>query len=82
MDSLKEKQYLAILKSNEYKALLSDMCERIAVKSKTAPNEAVIESYFDCELFSLFRQVFAPLGFEYNPTKEAAISTERHVVKG
>lgn len=82
IDSLKMKQYAAIVKSDEYKALLSNMCEKIVTKSKSAPNEATIESYFDCELFAFFRDVFSPLGFEYNPTKESAISTQRHVTKG
>ena len=80
--SLKQKQYMAIVKSQEYKTLLVDMCRRISQKAKIAPNEATIESYFDCELFTFFRDVFEPLGFEYNPTKEAAISTRRHITKG
>ena len=58
------------------------MCKKIVTKSKSAPNEATIESYFDCELFSFFRSVFEPLGFEYNPVKEAAVSTKRHITKG
>ena len=80
--SLQKKQYIAIIKSEEYKALLKDMCKRIVQKSVNAPNEATIESFFDCELFAFFRQIFVPLGFEYNPVKEAAISTKRHVTKG
>lgn len=82
MNVLKQKQYIAIVNSKEYKALLKDMCRRISNKAKTAPNEATIESYFDCELFAFFRDVFEPLGFEYNPVKEAAVSTKRHVTKG
>lgn len=78
MNVLKQKQYIAIVNSKEYKALLKDMCRRISNKAKTAPNEAAIESYFDCELFAFFRDVFEPLGFEYNPVKEAAVSTKRH----
>lgn len=80
--SLKQKQYTAIVKSNEYRTLLTGMCHRISRKAKIAPNEATIESYFDCELFAFFRDVFEPLGFEYNPTKEASVSTRRHVTKG
>lgn len=82
IDVLKRKQYIAIVNSEEYKTLLKEMCRRIWNKAKTAPNEATIESYFDCELFAFFRDVFEPLGFEYNPTKEAAVSTKRHVTKG
>lgn len=82
IDILKQKQYIAIINSSEYKSLLKDMCSRISIKAKTAPNEATIESYFDCEFFAFFRDVFQPLGFEYNPTKEASISTKRHITKG
>ncbi|MEE1126403.1 MAG: N-6 DNA methylase [Acutalibacteraceae bacterium] len=82
IDILKQKQYIAIVNSKEYKALLKDMSQRISNKAKTAPNEATIESYFDCELFAFFRDIFKPLGFEYNPVKEASVSTKRHVTKG
>lgn len=82
IDILKQKQYTAIVNSKEYKFLLKEMCRRISKKAKIAPNEATIESYFDCELFAFFRDVFEPLGFEYNPTKEASVSTKRHVTKG
>ena len=82
IDILKQKQYIAIVNSKEYKTLLKDMCSRISSKAKTAPNEATIENYFDCELFAFFRDVFEPLGFKYNPIKEASISTKRHITKG
>lgn len=82
LSALKEKQYTAIVHSTEYNTLLSEMCKRIVNKSKSAPNEATIENYFDCELFAFFRQVFVPLGFVYNPVKEAAVSTSRHITKG
>ena len=82
IESLKQKQYSAIVKSKEYKSLLADMCRRISKKANIAPNEATIESYFDCEFFAFFREIFEPLGFEYNPTKEASICTRRHITKG
>lgn len=82
IDILKEKQYIAIINSKEYKMLLEDMCNRISQKARTALNEATIESYFECELFAFFHNIFGPLGFEYNPVKEAPISTTRHVTKG
>lgn len=82
IDILKEKQYIAIINSKEYKILLEDMCNRISQKARTALNEATIESYFECELFAFFHNIFGPLGFEYNPVKEAPISTTRHVTKG
>ena len=81
-DVLKQKQYIAIVNSKEYKLLLNEMCHRISNKAKMAPNEATIENYFDCELFSFFRDIFEPLGFEYNPVKEATIATKRHITKG
>lgn len=82
LNSLKKKQYNSIIHSSEYKTLLKDMCKRIINKSKTAPNEATIENYFDCEFFSFFRDVFEPLGFKYNPIKEQPVSTKRHITKG
>lgn len=82
MDALKEKQYTAIIRSNEYKQLLKDVAKRIVKKSLSAENEATIENYFDCELFALFKDIFMPLGFSYEPTKEAPINTRIHVKKG
>lgn len=82
IDNLKQKQYNAIIHSKEYQTLLNEMGRRIVNKSTSAPNEATVENYFDCELFAFFREVFSPLGFEYCPTKEASISTQRHVTKG
>ena len=82
IEALKKKQYIAIIHSKEYKNLLKDMSRRISDKAQRAPNEATIENYFDCELFALFRTLFEPLGFEYAPVKECAVSTKRHVTKG
>ncbi len=82
LQSLKQKQYNAIIHSVEYKTLLDELSKRIIAKSKIAPNEATIENYFDCELFAFFRDVFVPLGFEYNPVKEVAVATKRHITKG
>ena len=82
LKSLNKKQYIAIIKSQEYKQLLTQMSKRIIQYSKTAPNEATIESFFDSELFMIFRNIFEPIGFTYNPIKEKAISTERHITKG
>ncbi len=42
IDILKQKQYIAIINSSEYKSLLKDMCSRISNKAKIAPNEATI----------------------------------------
>lgn len=82
IDKLKQQQYNAIIRSKEYKELLKEMSKRIINLSTSAPNEATIENYFDCELFAFFREVFSPLGFEYNPKKEASIATKRHITKG
>jgi hypothetical protein len=79
---LKEKQFIAIIKSAEYKQLLSQMCLRIVKSSKNAPNEATVEFYFESELFSFFRNVFGHIGFSYSPIKEKVIATERHTAKG
>lgn len=76
------KQYIAIINSTEYKEQLSEMAKRIVKASESAPNEATIESNFDCELFAFFRDKFHSLGFDYNPVKEKAIATTRNVLKG
>ena len=76
------RQYISIINSSEYKQQLTDMAKRIVKLSETAPNEATIESNFDCELFAFFRENFNSLGFEYNPIKEKAVSTKRNILKG
>lgn len=76
------KQFVSIINSVEYKEQLSEMAKRIVKLSETAPNEATIESNFDCELFAFFRNRFNSLGFEYNPIKEKAVETTRNVLKG
>jgi len=78
----KMKQYFSIINSAEYREQLSEMAQRIVKLSETAPNEATIESNFDCELFAFFRDKFNSLGFEYNPIKEKAVKTARNVLKG
>ena len=75
-------EFIRIVKSDEYLEELDKMAERIREASAKAPNEATIESKFDCELFAFFKTHFEPLGFEYNPTKEKALNTQRHVSKG
>lgn len=74
--------YVSIVKSKEYRQRLVEMANSIKNLSKTAPNEATIESRFDCELFAFFKEIFEPLGFIYNPIKEQAINTLRHISKG
>lgn len=74
--------YLEIIKSKQYKDELNAMAGRIVLNSKKAPNEATIESNFDCELFAFFRQQFSKFGFEYNPIKEKPVDTVRTVLKG
>ncbi len=74
--------YIPIIKSKEYRNALIEMAKRITMAAKKAPNEATIESRFDCELFAFFREQFEPFGFEYNPIKEKSIATCRHIAKG
>lgn len=78
----RKKQFVNIINSTEYKNELSEMAKRIINRSKNAPNEATIESNFDCELFAFFRNTFNSLGFEYNPIKEKAVNTKRNILKG
>ncbi len=82
LEKLRNKQYIAILNSDEYKFLLTSIAQRITLQAKRAVNEATIENYFDCELFAFFKDVFEPLGYEYHPEKESQISTKRHISKG
>lgn len=81
MNCDKTHKYKEVLNSNDYKLALSEMAKRIVNKSRKAPNEATIESYFDSELFCFFREKFRLYGFEYNPIKEKTIVT-RHTLKG
>lgn len=77
-----QSKYVKILRSFEYKSALDRMATTIVNSSKIASNEATIESKFDRELFSFFREHFAILGFEFNPIKEKAIDTDRTIIKG
>ena len=78
----RKSRYLKIIKDPEYGRSLEEMAQRIVRNSRVAPNEASVESYFDCELFHFFRTQFGELGFEYNPTKEKSYQTSRHILKG
>ena len=80
MEAKNRHKYQEILNATDYKLALSAMAKRIVEKSKNAPNEATIESYFDSELFSFFRENFGLYGFEYNPIKEKTV--RRHTLKG
>ena len=74
-------KYQDLLNSIDYKQALSAMANRIVSKSKVAPNEATIESYFDSELFCFFKEKLGLYGFDYNPIKEKKIAI-RHTLKG
>ncbi len=73
-------RYLEIINSTDYKNALLSMAEQIKRSSLLAPNEATVESYFERELFSFFRERFGLLGFEYNPVKEQ--NAARHTLMG
>lgn len=81
-DSLIKKKINDMLCSDSYKNSLIELAKRVIAHSKCAPNEATIESNFDCELFSFFREHFGKFGFSYNPIKEASLKTRRHISKG
>ena len=82
MKKSKLDEFIKIVKSDEYVNELDKMAESIRDASAKAPNEATIESRFDCELFAFFKNHFEPLGFEYNPTKEKVLNTQRHISRG
>jgi hypothetical protein len=71
-------EYIEFAKSKEYMQELQNIAEKLKVEALKAP----IESRFDCELFAFFRKHFEQYGFEYNPQKEYAVKTTRHVAKG
>lgn len=50
--------YVSIVNSEEYQQRLFEMANSIKNFSKIAPNEATIESRFDCELFAFFKEMF------------------------
>ena len=56
MQENRMRQYISIINSPEYREQLTEMAKRIVKLSETAPNEATIESNFDCELFAFFRE--------------------------
>jgi len=74
--------YDRVLRSPIYREKLSQLANSIVSYSKTAVNEANVEYHFERELDSFFKEFFEPLGFKYNPTKEAPIKTPRHITKG
>ena len=76
---LKSKQVEFLRKSSEYLDALKDLCKDISEGSKSANNEASIESVFEIELFSFIKEVF---DLKYYPEKEKSINTERHISKG
>ena len=73
--------YVDIVNSYDYKSSLDNMSKRIVNNSLSAPNEATVESYFEAELFSFFRERFGLLGFEYRPIKEKK-TARRHTLRG
>ena len=79
MINIKER-FQNIINSTDYKIAIASMSDRISNKSQVAPNEATVESYFEQELFSFFREKFGTLGFDYNPIKEK--NAARHTLRG
>ncbi|MDR7208412.1 Eco57I restriction-modification methylase domain-containing protein [Flavobacterium piscis] len=78
-DKLRLQQFEFIIKTDDYKAELSDLSNEISNASKKAENEASIVTIFELELFSFIKDV---LGLKYYPEKEKSINTERHISKG
>ncbi len=82
LNSIKNKQLIGILNSNEYYQLLKIMCNEIISKARIAPNEATIENNFDTNIAILFNRLFEQLGLAYSPIKEDAVNTKRALSKG
>lgn len=78
VDKLKEKLIQTALDSPEFRGLLKETVSNIVNYSKSATNEASVESCFDRELYSLLKSIGIKLQLE----KQIAVDTRRHIGRG
>lgn len=76
--SLKKKLVSQAIQDPLFKRSLQDAAQDIVIASKSAPNEATIESSFELSLYAVMRDI----GLSFNPQKEIPIKTRRHTARG
>ena len=76
---LEQKQIEFVLKSEEYKEMLNEVCFNIVNYCKTATNESSVVSVFERELYGFIEKT---LKIKRNPEKEKPVNTVRHELKG
>jgi hypothetical protein len=78
VEKLREKLIQTALDSPEFRELLKETVSTIVNYSRSAINEASVESSFDRELYSLLKNIGINLQLE----KQIAVDTRRHIGKG
>lgn len=76
--SLKEKLVSQAIQDPLFSAALEDAAKEIVEESKTAPNEATVESAFERILYAVLKEI----GLSFKPKKEMPIKTRRHTARG
>lgn len=76
--SLKKKLVSQAIQDPLFKNALQDAARDIVNASKSAPNEATVESSFELSLYAVMRDI----GLSFNPQKEIPIKTRRHTARG
>jgi hypothetical protein len=77
--SLEESTREHVLAHSQFKQELEALAKDIRRIAKNAPNEATIATNFELKLYG---QMKSRLHVEFEPTKEEAINTKRHIKKG
>lgn len=77
--SLEEGTREYVLSHSQFKQELDDLAKEIRRIAKNAPNEATIATNFELKLYG---QMKSRLHVEFEPIKEEAIDTKRHIKKG
>ena len=76
--SLKEKLVSQAIQDPLFKGALGDAAKEIIEESKSAPNEATVESAFERILYAVLKEI----GISFQPKKEIPIKTRRHTARG
>lgn len=75
---LREHLVNVALNSKEFKDEINEILNEIKSAAIKAENEATIESLFERVLYALLKDI----GIKFNPIKESAVATKRHISKG
>lgn len=76
--ALRQRILKAALTSPEFRASLAEAAQEIRDAAKPLATEATIESAFERIVYAQLREI----GLRFNPEKEVAINTKRHVARG